>query len=148
MKVKVTINARKESVEISVGNEKWQAFSETLNLHTEQSFSKSLELEIKSEDLTHVAEEVRKYVLSESSVELYRFFTNTFAVLLEPSQAIELEALSFLGVQCPYCGMRTARYIVKLPHVFGAKTTMYCGKCFKIASQILAKSQQKKEVLV
>jgi len=148
MKVKVTINARKESVEISVGNGDWQAFSETLKLHTEQTFYKSIELEIKNEDLSHVAEEVRKYVLSESSVELYRFFTSTFATLLEPGQAVELEALSFLGVQCPYCGIHSARYIVKLPHVFGEKTTMYCGRCFKIASQILAKSEQRKEVLV
>jgi hypothetical protein len=147
MKVKVSICARKESVEISVGNEKWQAFSETLKLHTEQTFSKSIELEIKNEDLSHVAEEIRKYVLSESSVELYRFFTNTFATLLEPGQAVELEALSFLGVQCPYCGIRPARYIVKLPHVFGAKTTMYCGRRFKVASQLLAKAEQKKEVL-
>jgi hypothetical protein len=148
MKVKVTINVQKDYVEISVGNEKWQAFNETLNLHSDQTFSKSIELEIKSEDLTHVAEEVKKYIIYENSVELYRFFTSVFATLLEPGQAIELEALSFLGVQCPYCGIHSARYIVKLPHVFGSKTTMYCGRCFKIASNLVTKSQQKKEVLV
>ena len=147
MKVRITINASKDGVEITVENENWRVFNENLKLHSEQTLSESIAIEIKNEDFLHVAEEVRKYVLFESSAELYYFFTNTFATILKPGQAVELEAFSFLGVQCPYCGMHTAQYIVKLPRVFGEKTTMYCGKCFKVVSQTLANSQQRKEVL-
>jgi hypothetical protein len=151
MKATITISALKGGVSISTIDEDSNIVLklESVNIYNNKTLLDSIEIELEDEDLIRffiLAVKPGKRTLSENSVKLNKFFTNAFSQLLEPGQFVELKTLGFLGVQCPYCGAHVARYIVKLPHVFGETTTMYCARCFEIVSRVLPNSKQRKEV--